>query len=844
MEFMKILKQPNVCALTKNAMVFELEASNQFATPKIYPKLNFTFTGVFVVGLYFEFSFTNPRTKTSETVRFKTVNTLIDENDVRAYPASLSLYTDSLISDLQKIKLLSSYYEINRIAAGEIEIVAKYPLEELIPDSVSENISDEPLIGFSYSILEAFNLPIEREGYQMKALIYYNDPGINFTTPTDFELISIQTLTVDEDGKCFIDVSEILDGKIESEWDEIPLPPYQVPEVGLFHFKTPNLRQYYVVFKEYWDEEVQEFSVQSSKLFCHWGGISTDDEIAKDAINHILTAKKFLTWIPSGKHINKGQEDFLYFMNGPVEKTWRLRINIFTENPLNTQNLVEITLKPFQTFGFYANVDKYIEDGILFSAVGSNLVRYNFEIFEYNLITSEFETVPADTFQFYYEDYCTKKYILYFNSFGLAESFSTHNEWEETINVSKEIASRGLLYNDSNLRNKTFIFNSVHQNSIVMQSSLMRREEVRRLQTMLLSTYTFVLEEKRWIPVIVETKKAKVWNNSIFTQYLEMEMIKANSSDRASFFEILPNLLVSKVDYSIRFDLVLNNFKLDVISDLSIFDKTGSLVKTLVFDDVDYNFVSEADADDWHINQLVEGVYSYSFTVTDFNGVSKKIQGVFEYLLEKFDYVIGGTGDVEITLGATTSPLANVYIGLNNITTDSTISFEDIKGTEIITHPFGTTTGFKYCKFVSPTFKDVNYFTSNGNDFLKLDIQRFYNIQNLLIQNGNIEDKLYLNKLQLLQNILIKNVPITEVEIGYLKSITTFAIENCDLDEDAMESLITEFWNFRKMYGHTVNIFLTGMGAVNGETTALINGTGIYAGDGLLDNNFLVTITP
>jgi hypothetical protein len=59
-----------------------------------------------------------------------------------------------------------------------------------------------------------------------------------------------------------------------------------------------------------------------------------------------------------------------------------------------------------------------------------------------------------------------------------------------------------------------------------------------------------------------------------------------------------------------------------------------------------------------------------------------------------------------------------------------------------------------------------------------------------------------------------------------------------------MESLITEFWNFRKMYGHAVTINLIGMGAVNTESDALINGTGVYAGDGLLDNNFTVTVTP
>lgn len=844
----KILNTPNVCSLTQNAMIFQVESTQFFPSEKIYPKLRLKFSSSLTMGFYFQFEFINPQTFSNEIIRFRTVDVYKNEGDIKhGLFTTVSFFTSETIKYLKRIKKLTSFYNIVFVANGQIDLVAKEAIKELIPINIQQNMS-EGFSSFTFTIFSSYNNPSEREGYQLKALVYYNDPKRDFSHIQNFELINIQNVALDENARGLVDVSEIINGKIESEWDEIPIPPYIQAANPAWWFYTPNLRQYYVQFKEFWNNDPIDSEIESSILFASWGGISTDDEVIKDAVNHILTSNKFLTWIPSGKEINATQTDFLYFMNGNQEKPWRIKVKVYTSISTTTYTLGEILLKPFQTVGFFANIEKYIDNNsivdLITLAPNEKVVKYEFSIYEKNLITNSYPIDPTDRFVYYYHNYCNKKYILYFNSFGYAETFSTQSNWIESINLSTSIASRGLQYNNSHLRSKNFIFSSQHQNSIVLESSILKREEARRLQSMINSTYTFILENKRWIPVLIETKKEAVWNNSEFTQSLELELLKANTNDRASFYDTLPNVIVEKQGYSLIFQLLLNGYDFKLAGDLSIFSSTGNLIKTLFFDEPNFQYKNVASANDWLTEALAEGVYNYSVSVQDNSDKTSILKGVFEVKYERFYFYLGGTGIKSFYLGKDDLGFAyNVYVKYNLDSTAASDTIIDIYPNVEI-NPNYTHSGYKKITITTPSFQDVDLFQSNNSSLKFINLDALFNLKNLNLRFTDITGTLYLNKLTKLQIVFLANSPITHIEIGVLKDLTYFHLRTLeDFTALALQDLIIQFWNFRKMYDHPVTITLQNMIAPNAETNDLINGMGIYLGDGLIQNNFTVTIS-
>lgn len=827
-------------------MIFEVQSNQYFPTIKIYPKLILSFTSYLTSGYYFQFSFTNPEDLTTETIRFRIVDSYTEEGDIVKGSGAMTLasFTNNMVNELMKIKKLTSYYEINYLTAGNIELKAKLPMEELYFSAIEQNL-DEGAFDFTWTILNSSNDPGERNGYQLKALIYYNNPNEAETNTSDFELITSVNIALDENAKGLIDISEIINGKIEAEFDEVPIPPYTQSAEPLWYYVAPNKRRYYVVFNEIYDEV--ENSSESSILNAFWGGISTDDEIINDSINHVLTANKFLTWNPSGKQINVGQIDFLHFVNGNQTKNWKLKVKVWTNLGETTYLLSDlINLKAFQTVGFFANIEKYIDnvdtvDSITL-ATNEEVIKYEFQIFEYNLLSGTWETTPADSFLFYYTNYCNKKYILYFNSFMLPESFSTQSVWEETMNISSDLASRGLSYNQSHLRSKNFFFNSKHQNSIILESSILKREEAQRLQSMLNSTYSFILEDNRWIPVLIDTKKTPIWSNSEFTTVLKIELLKANSSDRASFYKALPSVEVIKEDYNYIFQLHLNGFNFKESGVFSIYKENGTLWGNCPYDAPTLSFKTYAAPEDWITEALPEGKYTFKVIITDTNLVEHTLKGAFEVVYQTVKFNLNGVGVKNVTLGSYNIDYPEVYLKYNLGLNASSFSNAQINPALLLS-PNYTATGSHEVILKAPTFVDFNYLKLDNTNISDINFDQMKYLHYLNINHTDFVGKLYLNTLLDLNSCSITyGSQITSIEIGFLPKLTHFYLRDLGLDATELEALILQFWNFRKSYALPIALHFISMTSFNPASLAMINGTGLYAGDGLVDNNFTVTI--
>lgn len=845
-----ILKTPDICSFSKNSMLFKVKAEQMFDKIDVFPKVRISFTSEPSIGRYFSFDFRNPETLEMENIYVKTFLYVEGEGQIIGSSSSdLATATDNWIDGLKKVPVLNAFYSVIRIDDGIIDIQAKFSNEDLIPLNVDENLTGN--FGFGVEVNNFFVEASEREGYELKALVYYNDPKINVLTGEqtsfDWDLVAVEYLAPDSNGEAFFDVCEIIDSKIEADQVQLPIPPY---ENSIIHSKSliyyaPNLKQYAVVFVESWLDGTEEISTKSENLFVHWGGISVDDEINDSAVNHVIQRQSFLTWYQS-KTIDINQPDWIWWMNNSIRKNIRLVLKIQTDVQSYTFTVRELAIDSFQTIGIKAMINEYLNNidtqDLIEINPGENIVWFEFSIEEF--YDSAFGDPVANFTYYFVNDFCNKHYIVFINPFGVPETFSTKSDWEENTEVSKEIASRGLNYNNSHLRSKSFAFNPMHQNSYQVASDPMNREHVKRLQSILNSTETFVIEKGKYIPVIISNVSASVWSNSRFLASLEFELLKANMNEKPSFFDSKPSIDVSADGYGWKFKLKLNGFDFNSATDLAIKDENGDLIKTLNFSEANFAWLNSCTAANWDTESLPEGIILFSTTIQSKNGTTVELKGIYKitYLSTKIYWDGGILSANTLTFGSYSVITSDVKLLYNIQQTQPIFTTVDIHPTVNIVSNY-TTPGNKYFTLKSTSFQDVNFFESIGNDIKKIKLTDFKNLVNLNLQNSTIEGTLLLNQNQELQNINIVQSTMTMIEFGYMPKLDILALQDLtNLDELALETIMKQLWNYRKAYLNHVDIYLINLVTPTAETLDLINGTGEYAGDGLVNNDITVFI--
>jgi hypothetical protein len=112
------------------------------------------------------------------------------------------------------------------------------------------------------------------------------------------------------------------------------------------------------------------------------------------------------------------------------------------------------------------------------------------------------------------------------------------------------------------------------------------------------------------------------------------------------------------------------------------------------------------------------------------------------------------------------------------------------------------------------------------------------------LQNIGTESTVSLVGLNALQSIKFISMEISQIEFGFMPDVNTIDLTDCELDAAAIESVLLQIWNQRKMIVGTPVITLTGnpgAGSITSISDDIINGTGSYVGEGL-DANYGYTV--
>lgn len=804
-----INKNPYICSFSKNSIDFEVQTNMYFKSIFVYPSIEIEIVDLPALGDHFAIKWTNPETLENEEVRLIAVNGSVPGNynelweipdtNLGAFVGVTTLCRNVILPKLQATPLLNGYFDIVGVDDTKILLTAKQAVAQLVP--IWE--TNQAAANLVATIQADFVLPDSREGYDMRALVYFEKEYLSGA----FEMVANLQCVIDNDSIAVIDLSETLNAEIEQGWNEYPVPYIQATL-----YKAPNLKRYYVKFVESWIGESETFNTVSDVQFVHWGGVSTDDSMMGDAVSLITNGNNFLTWWPSGKRIGKSQDDWLGWMNLHKDATFEIVITITSNGAVYEDVFDTVTLKKFETVIFNSGFDANDLQALV---PGLTVQKWSWRI------QPAGESPMSNEFTYFFDTACLRKVIFYFNSFGVPETFHTSGEWVETMNVSTSVASRSSVFGLSALFPQSFVFDSKHTNSMKAVTGMLEKLEAQRLQSMINSMIAYVLDDNRWIPAVLNTGKTAVLKINEFVTQIELEILKANENDRASFFDLQPDIDIIQGFGIERLEVVDNTLELVTFNDFICY-LNDVMVATCDYSALLKYYVPDAPL-------TLPGIYRFVGSVAT-SGKTYNITKHFQLSYKTVYASYFGTGAMSIDLRSVAAGATVIIDWGDGTTTTETYGLV----LTALSHTY-TSSGKKVIRMMKPNFEDVLEIGSNYN-IGKIDFGAFPNLLKAGFTNGPTGNW-YFSQLEKMENIYLNITGVSNLEVGFQKDLLYISLFDTGITTDALDDLILELWKFRKLYANVPQIYLNTLGyTVSALFTSVADGTGDYAGEGLVAN--------
>lgn len=442
--------------------------------------------------------------------------------------------------------------------------------------------------------------------------------------------------------------------------------------------------------------------------------------------------------------------------------------------------------------------------------------------------TSVVENIIQNEIRFYPLENCLAKQILFFNSFGIPESFLVSGEFQQNMTTSQELAVRTESFALDNKFPQNYIFDSKNVISYNAETLMLSNKEAERLMPLINSTITYLVEADRFIPVILNAGTTSIFKVNSFMQKIKLEMARANESDRVSYYEVLPDFEPILVGVGISI-CTLNRNLLNITDFGSIkIYKEGIEIEEFTYNSGQKYYSGTAITD--------EGLLTFELTC-QINGIQKKVRKQINFAWNEivYQFIYDGNTDrpaffsMESYLTAT--PL-RIDWG-NGTTEDETVTTTLANYTQTYSE-----NGKRFIRIFKPWFGDLTtfkiFYAVNLFDFSK-----FTSLQDVEVSQC-VAGTYYFTGLKQLRTVTIDGTTLHGLNIGYQKYLEVVYLFNTGISQDVFEAFIFELWQFRKAYQNEFIVWLTSDVVINDLAQSLISGTGIYAGDGL--NTYGITV--
>jgi hypothetical protein len=407
--------------------------------------------------------------------------------------------------------------------------------------------------------------------------------------------------------------------------------------------------------------------------------------------------------------------------------------------------------------------------------------------------------------------------ILFFNSFGIPETFLLSGEFTQNITTSQELAVRTESFQLNNKLPQNYIFDSRNVISYNAETLMLSNLEAERLMPLINATITYLVEKNRFVPVVLNAGTTTIFKVNAFLQKIQVEMARANESDRVSYYEVLPDFEpVTNFSLGIRnCTFTRNLLNITDFGNIKIYFE-GAEIGTFTYISSQFGYTGAP------ITQ--EGLLTFVLNC-EVNGVPKMVKKQLMYRWDEIVYELIGT-EADIRFGTLFSSTP-MRIDWNEGTTENvTIDNDGEQFTR--TYP---AEGKKVVRIFKPSFYDINVFVVH-NAVNQIDVSKFLSLRVVLFENC-VGGNFYFVGLKNLRDVVFLNTTVHKLNIGYQKDLENVILLNTNISESNFEDFILEIWTFRKSYNNNFVIAITSEVVISPTTQSIIDATGIYAGDGL-----------
>lgn len=136
------------------------------------------------------------------------------------------------------------------------------------------------------------------------------------------------------------------------------------------------------------------------------------------------------------------------------------------------------------------------------------------------------------------------------------------------------------------------------------------------------------------------------------------------------------------------------------------------------------------------------------------------------------------------------------------------------------------------------SFPNLQTFSAPSSQITDIDYKTNNNLQDVNLDDNSLTGSIDLTILPNLGQVYLSNNTFTNITLGTSKpNLSIFDVEYNDLDSDALDAIVIELWDMRADVTGTPLIDLrNNTGSLSADSIARIDGTGAYAGEGLVTN--------
>jgi hypothetical protein len=820
------LSQPFVCSLSNNPLPFEIQATNAAPDVDVFPSISLLVGRYLLVNRFFQFSFINPDTGGTETVKFFGVeNPPLDGYFV---PATISgdanpplSYVEQLADHMRANALLNTYYKV--IQQGmTILVEARRPVAELIP--FGWVLSDIQMSGGVYAlnptIYSQYWEAIRRPNHRINLKVYFEPEYLS----GEFELVSEISDTVDQNGLLIQDVSSIIHSELKNSFDTPPLAE-EIPTAEANKVRKANvLRRYYIECAEQWNNmPFEKMWRKSDILFAHFGGVSLEDYAKIHPIQSLIRGSRFLTWWPNKKRLFADQPDWLSWMNTTGRKApfiAYLKVQ-YDDGLFHYDTIGTIELNPWET----------ITVPIGYSQLGLEALPGNVVSWEVT-VTDDDETSVSRKMYLMHDLNIVHRDMVYLNTYGVPECFRTIGFWKEELQVKKEVASRTLAHDYTRINGQSFVFQQISRNTFTARTGHLKKAEADALQAMMTTAPVFQYKKGYYSPVLIDGGSVTPIDESEILQMLEFKVTQSMELKTFSKEPDAPKLNFERncSEIYIRVDYAQ---MIDSVSVMEVF-RNGAPITIL-----------NPVGNEWFLGGVeISATYTFKTTVT-ISGTIHRIWGIYNFARKRAKFKSPDHGS---------SINSNSFEVVSRVNSKLFVNWE-VNGTfeEYPLLANNTTLIFKQTNrrrernilIEHPCFDSYTAFSCSGLTYKGFELDNMHNLDLLIIANTSLSGFFTLVPWRKMRDALLFGNDIENFEIGLCRELEQLDLANNQMSAEALETLIDELYKFRKLFLNAVYVTLSGnpgSGSISADATAKILGTGIYAGDGLLQNQIFVII--